>query len=84
MKMKRNTSPLLEDTEAIPSLLDRMPDFNTLFERRTPAEIDSILDEQLSGDKSAESRSKETTSYGSNNTSTTVSDVDRAFNDLMK
>jgi len=78
MKMRRNTSPLLEDTEAIPALLDRMPDFASLFERHTPEEIDSILDEQLSGNKSAESRSRETTAYGK-----PTSDVDKAFDELM-
>lgn len=78
MKMRRNTSPLLEDTEAIPALLDRMPDFGSLFERHTPQEIDSILDEQLSGTQSAESRSRETVAYGN-----ATSDVDKAFDELM-
>lgn len=78
MKMRRNTSPLLEDTEAIPALLDRMPDFASLFERHTPDEIDRILDEQLSGNSTAESRSRETTAYGN-----ATSDVDKAFNELM-
>jgi len=80
MKMRRNTSPLLEDSEAIPALLDRMPDFSSLFERRTPEEIDSILDEQLVGSNSAEAISNETTAYGK---SSSTSDVDRAFNELM-
>ncbi len=78
MKMRRNTSPLLADTEAIPALLDRMPDFASLFERHTSEQIDSILDEQLCGNKSAEARSSETTSYNK-----PTSDVDKAFNELM-
>ena len=78
LKMRRNTSSLLESTEAIPALLDSLPDIDALFERHTPQQIDAILDEQLAGNGSAESRSKETTKY-SNGTS----DVDRAFNDLM-
>ena len=77
LKMRRNTSTLLEDTEAISALLDRMPDFDSLFERQTPAEIEAILDEQLAGDGSTESRSSETTRYGNK------SDVDRAFDELM-
>lgn len=77
MKMRRNTSPLLEDMEAIPAILDRVPDFASLFERLSTQEINSILDEQLSGDSSAESRSKETAAYGKTN------DVDRAFDELM-
>jgi len=78
LKMRRNTSPLLEDTDAIPALLDSIPDFDPLFERLTAAQIDAILDEQLAGDGSAESRSKETTKYSSGK-----NDVDRAFNELM-
>ena len=80
MKMRRNTSTLLDDTEAIPALLDRMPDFSSLFERKSPEEIDAILDEQLINPSSAESHSSETTAYGN---SSGASDVDRAFNELM-
>ena len=78
LKMRRNTSSLLEDTEAISALLDGIPDFDSLFERHTPEQIDVILDEQLAGNGSAESRSTETTKYGSDK-----SDVDRAFDELM-
>jgi hypothetical protein len=80
LKMRRNTSPALEDKEAISALLDSMPDIGALFERKTPEEIDAILDEQLSGNLSAESRSSETTRY---NTKDKGSDVDRAFDELM-
>jgi hypothetical protein len=79
LKMRRNTSPLLEDTDAIPALLDSMPDFDSLFERQTPEQINAILDESLGGDGSAESRSKETTRYSSGK----KNDVDRAFDELM-
>ena len=79
LKMRRNTSTLLEDTEAIPALLDGMPDFDGLFDRLTPEQVDAILDEQLAGDGSAESRSRETTKYSS----TETTDVDRAFNELV-
>lgn len=79
LKMRRNTSPLLEDRDAIPALLDSMPDIDSLFERQTPEQINAILDEQLAGDGSAESRSTETTRYSSGN----KNDVDRAFDELM-
>ena len=79
LKMRRNTSTLLEDTEAIPALLDGMPDFDALFERLTPEQVDAILDEQLAGDGSAESRSSETTKYSTKE----ATDVDRAFNELV-
>ena len=78
LKMRRNTSALLADEEAIPALLDSIPDLDTLFERHTAEQIDAILDEQLAGNGSAESRSKETTKYGN-----AKSDVDRAFDELM-
>ena len=77
LKMRRNTSSLLEDSEAIPALLDGIPEFNSLFERLTPEQVDAILDEQLAGNGSAESRSRETTRYDSK------SDVDRAIDELM-
>ena len=77
LKMRRNTSSLLEDSEAIPALLDGIPEFNSLFERMTPEQVDAILDEQLAGNGSAESRSRETTRYEKK------SDVDRAFDELM-
>ena len=80
LKMRRNTSTLLEDAEAIPALLDRMPDFDGLFERLSPQQVDAILDEQLSGDSSAEGRSSETAKYGP---ADGKSSVDRAFDELM-
>jgi len=79
LKMRRGTSPLLEDVDAISPLLDRMPDFDSLFERQAPEAIDAILDEQLASDGSAESRSSQTTKYGGDKKDT----VDRAFDELL-
>jgi|TARA_R110000824_G_scaffold160957_2_gene335968 hypothetical protein len=78
LKMRRNSSPLLEDTEAIPALMDRMPDFDSLFERLSPSDVGAILDEQLAGSQGAEARSTETTKYGQK-----TNEVDRAFEELM-
>jgi hypothetical protein len=77
MKMRRNTTALLEDANAIPGLLQNMPDIDSLFTRHSPKEVNAILDSMLSGDNSAESRSSETTQYNQK------SSVDRAFDDLM-
>jgi len=77
LKMRRNTSMLLKDKDAIPGLLQNAPDIMSLFTRHTPEEINAILDKMLSGDGSAESRSRETTQYNNK------SSVDSAFNDLM-
>jgi hypothetical protein len=82
LKMRRNTSALLEDEQAIPALLDRMPDLDSLFERLTSSQIDAILDEQLAGDKTAEERSSETAKYGPAS-GKNESEVDRAYNELM-
>ena len=79
MKMRRNTSTLLEDKDAIPGLLQNMPDIDGLFTRHTSAEVGAILDSMLSGDGSAESRSRETTQYSNNQKSS----VDKAFDELM-
>tara|TARA_R110000824_G_scaffold52615_3_gene145805 strand:+ start:1508 stop:2284 length:777 start_codon:yes stop_codon:yes gene_type:complete len=81
LKMRRNTSPLVADTEAIPALLDRMPEFDSLFERLSTAQVNAILDEQLAGDTTAEERSTETTKYAANKKEKNV--VDAAFNELM-
>jgi uncharacterized protein YdcH (DUF465 family) len=77
MKMRRNTSKLLSDPDAIPALMQNMPDFDSIFDRHTPEEVDAMLDGMLSGDNSAENRSRETRQYKQK------SEVDKAFNDLM-
>ena len=77
MKMRRNTSPLLKDKDEIHGLMSNMPDIDGLFTRHSPEEVDAILDRMLSGDKSAEGRSRETTQYNKK------SSVDAAFDELM-
>ena len=76
LKMSRNTSPLTDSRGETESLLGSMPDFDTLFKRYTSAEVEAILNEQLSSDGSAEGSSRETTRYGSN-------PVDDAYNELL-
>jgi hypothetical protein len=49
MKMRRNTSSLLPDADAIPGLLQNMPDIDGLFTRHSPDEVSAILDGMLSG-----------------------------------
>lgn len=79
MKMRRNTSPLLSNSDAIPGLLNEIPDVQDLFTRHSTSDVAAILDSMMAGDSSAESRSRETTQY--NNTQ--KSSVDKAFDDLM-
>jgi len=76
LKMSRNTSPLTDSRGETETLLGSMPDFDTLFKRYTSAEVEAILNEQLSSDGSAEGSSRETTRYGSN-------PVDDAYNELL-
>jgi len=62
-------------------LLESIPEFDTLFERKTPADVGDMLDAYLLGE--------EGTTEGAGSTTTpppstdTVSSVDAAFNELM-
>ena len=49
-----------------------------LFERKTPEQVQVILDKYLTGDSDAEELSSETTQY-----SDSTSSVDAAFKDLL-
>jgi len=85
---RRRSSALCEDgPEKCRELLDSVPDFNTLFERKSVEEVQTILDNFLSSDGSAEGRSNETQKYGggnkTNTTTTEVTDVESAFKDLV-
>lgn len=75
LKMSRNTSPLHDDGDRIFAIMDTMPDFNTLWERLTPDQIDAILNEQMGSDSGASAHSHETSRYGNNS-------IDRAYDDL--
>ena len=76
---RRKSSALCDEPERCKEFLENIPDFNTLFERKTPEEVGQMLEEYLSGEESAEERSKETTKYGEN----TTTDVDTAFEELL-
>ena len=76
---RRKNSALCDDNSRCKELLENIPDFNTLFERKTPEDVGQMLDEFLAGEESAEERSKETTKYGDD----TTKDVDAAFEELL-
>tara|TARA_Y100000296_G_scaffold10272_1_gene11753 strand:- start:581 stop:1330 length:750 start_codon:yes stop_codon:yes gene_type:complete len=78
---RRKNSALCDEPERCKEWLENIPDFNTLFERKTPEEVGQLLDEFLSGEESAEERSTETTKYGDD--TATTSDVDSAFEELL-
>tara|TARA_R110000824_G_scaffold73644_4_gene187522 strand:+ start:257 stop:1012 length:756 start_codon:yes stop_codon:yes gene_type:complete len=80
---RRKNSPLNEDNATTASYLDSVPDFTSLFDRKSPDEVGGLLEEYLSGDDSAEERSTEASKYGSKSNNDVVSDVDAAFSDLL-
>ncbi len=61
-------------------LLESIPEFDTLFERKTPEDVGTLLDAYLLGE---ESTSEETDSTTPPPSTDTVSSVDAAFNELM-
>lgn len=75
--------PDLSDAECA-ALLEQVPDFDGLFERKTPEQVGTLLNAYLAGgdDGDAEEVSKETTKY-SGNSSTSSSSVEGAFKELL-
>jgi len=82
---RRRPSLLSEEETNTSDWLDSIPNFDELFERKTAAEVGTLLDEFLSTDQSAESQSSETTKYASGPTATGTqpSSVEDAFNELL-
>ena len=82
---RRRPSLLSEEETNTSDWLDSIPNFDELFERKTAAEVGTLLDEFLSTDQSAESQSSETTKYtsGPTATGTQPSSVEDAFNELL-
>lgn len=79
---RRRTSPLCDDAVGGPDkcaeLLESIPAFDELFPRKTPEEIQVMLDEWLAGED--EQGSDDVVKYDKNNN---TSSVDSAFNELM-
>jgi len=74
---RRRPSPMVEDNELAKELLGSVPDISGLFERKTPEQVQSMLDEFLLAEDGAEEVSSETTKYN------TDSSIDKAFNELL-
>jgi len=81
---RRRSSVLCDDAvggdERCAELLESIPDFDTLFERKTPEDVGALLDAYLIGDESTSEEADSTTTPPSTDT---VSSVDAAFNELM-
>jgi hypothetical protein len=85
---KRSTTQFCEDVtpERCKELLDGIPDFEDLFERKTSGEVKALLDEFLLSDEDAESTSTETVKYASStgaSKSTEANSVSDAFDELL-
>ena len=67
--------------------LETIPEFSSLFERKTPEDVQRMLDEYLADDATAEDMSSETTRYGNNTSTTTTTssgnNVEDAFKELL-
>ena len=72
-----NTTSLNENPDEVHAILNTMPDFTKLWERKTSEEIDAILDEQMGSDNNAGKQSRETERYGS-----TGNSIDKAYDEL--
>jgi hypothetical protein len=85
---RRRSSPLCDDAvggdERCTELLENIPDFDAIFERKTPAEVGTMLDAYLLGetaDTVATELTQTTTTAAT--TTDTASSVDAAFSELM-
>jgi len=81
LQPRRQQSPLCQDSpEKCAEMLESIPEFEGLFERKTTEQVNSLLDEFLSDEESAEENSVETSKYKNTDES---SSVDDAFNELL-
>ena len=78
---RRRTSALVDSPEQVAELIDKIPEFQSLFDKKTPAEVETLLDAFLSDDEDAESRSSESHRYGTSEKETST--VDEAFDQLL-
>jgi hypothetical protein len=79
LQPRRRPSPLSEDADTTTMYLNSIQDIMELFERKTPDEVEKLLEEFISGGVDAEGNSTETVQYSKTNTDS----VDSAFNELM-
>ena len=76
----------MEDVDQSAQFLDSVPEFDSVFERKTSEEVGQILDNFLLGTTEAEENSTETTRYNNNTNKNTNSggvDVESAFEELL-
>ena len=77
---RRKPSPMMEDEDKTAAFLDQIPDYDSVFERKTPQQVQTMLDEFLLSEDDAEDVSSESTKYS---TDSNTSAVDKAFAELL-
>lgn len=78
---RRRTSALAETPEFVAELISNIPEFEGLFDRKTTADVETLLDAYLSDDEGAEADSSETVRY--DNKESETNSVDEAFDQLL-
>ena len=78
---RRRPSRLMDSDEKVAQVLDSVPEIDSVFERKTPEQVQVMLDEYLLGDSDANEVSSETSKYNSD--SSEKSAVDQAFQELL-
>ena len=73
-----------EDSEVVKEYLDNIPDFSTLFDKKTTSEVQTILDGYMLDDEAdAEETSSESKKFGTQATESGTNSVDKAFEELL-
>jgi len=80
LQPRRQSSPLCQDgPEKCAEMMENIPEFEGLFDRKTSDQVGAMLDEFLSDEGTAEESSVETSKYNNKEGSS----VDDAFNELL-
>jgi len=77
---RRKSSPMTDNEEQTATFLDQIPDFDSVFERKTPEQVQIMLDEYLLSEDDAEDASVEATKY---NSGSKANAVDKPISDLL-
>ena len=71
----------MKSDEDVARSLDSIPDFTTVFDRKTPEQVQAMLDQFLLSEEDAEDASTETSKYS--NSSSSDDKVTKAFAELL-
>tara|TARA_R100000808_G_scaffold10703_1_gene28292 strand:+ start:15586 stop:16341 length:756 start_codon:yes stop_codon:yes gene_type:complete len=78
---RRKSSALTTSKKQTKEYLEQVPDFTTLFEKKSPGQVQEMLDQFLLGEEDAEEVSSETKKYKTD--SDTATSVDQAFSEFL-